>query len=174
MNSPFRCFGLLIAVAMSCLALTTPGVAAQKVAVFPFDIRDIGQEHEIVPQYNPEDLRRLKVVAKELTSLFEKDSRYEVVDMSAFAEEIEEKHPFSRCNGCEVDIAKKAGAELSFYGHVEKLNDALLSLQIFGRDVKTGEIVKSMSAEIRGNTDELWLHGVNYLWRNRFKEEAAK
>jgi hypothetical protein len=30
-----------------------------------------------------------------------------------------------------------------------------------------------MQAQINGNTDELWLHGVGYLWRNRFNVEAS-
>ncbi len=59
-------------------------------------------------------------------------------------------------------------------GYVDKLSDALISLQIFVRDVKSGEMVKTMSAEIRGNTDELWLHGIRYLWRNRFMAQEKK
>jgi hypothetical protein len=31
-----------------------------------------------------------------------------------------------------------------------------------------------MSATINGNTDDLWLHGVRYLWKNRFNAEAEQ
>ena len=57
---------------------------------------------------------------------------------------------------------------------VDKLSDALISLQLFARDTTTGKLTKSMSAEIRGNTDELWLHGIRWLWKNRFNVEAVK
>ena len=156
------------------LAFATPAIAAQRTAVFPFDIRDAEQEGEVVPVLNKEDLRRLKVVADELTLLLSKDSRYEVVDLSAHAAEIEKASPFNKCDGCEVEIAKKAGADLAVLGFADKLSDALISLQLFVRDVKTGEMKRAMSAEIRGNTDELWLHGIRWLWRNRFNPEEKK
>ncbi len=151
-----------------------PVAAAQKTAVFPFDIRDAEQEGEVVPELKTEDLRRLKVVADELKLLLSKDSRYEVVDLSSHAADIEKAAPFNKCDGCEVEIAKKAGADLAVSGFADKLSDALISLQLFVRDVKTGEIKRAMSAEIRGNTDELWLHGVRWLWRNRFNPEEKK
>jgi len=151
----------------------SPAYAAPtKAAVFPFDMHDAQQDGEIVPQYNPEDLRRLKLVADELKSLMAKDGRYAVVDLSAQAGEIEKASPFHDCGGCEVPIAKEAGADLAVTGYVDKVTDALLSVRIVARDTKTGELTKTMSATVNGNTDELWLHGVRYLWRNRFNVEA--
>jgi hypothetical protein len=135
-------------------------------------MRDIGQEGEIVPQYMPDDLRRLKLVADELQNLMRTTGRYEVVDLAPFAQEVEAATPYSKCDACEVPIAEKAGADIAVTGFVDKLSDALISLQLFARDTKTGKLTKSMSAEIRGNTDELWLHGIRWLWRNRFNVEA--
>ena len=156
------------------LAITAPAIAAQKTAVFPFDIRDAEQEGEVVPVVNAEDLRRLKVVADELKLLLSKDSRYEVLELSAHAAEIEKASPFNKCDGCEIEIAKQAGADIAVSGFADKLSDALISLQLFVRDVKTGQMTRAMSAEIRGNTDELWLHGIRWLWRNRFNPEEKK
>lgn len=162
-------------VAVAAAILTVPASAAQKVAIFPFDIHDISQDAEVVPQYQDDDLRRLKVVADELAALMAKSDKYQVIDTSAFGKQIEAAAPFNRCDGCEVAIAKEAGAELAVTGNAEKLSDALISLQVFVRDVASGKPVKSMSAEIRGNTDELWLHGIRWLWRNRFNaDEASK
>lgn len=156
------------------MALAQPVFAAQKVAVFPFDMRDAQQDGEIVPQYNPEDLKRLVLVADELKALLAKDTRYEVVDLTAQAADVEKASPFSKCDGCETEIAAAAGADLAVTGYVDKVSDALISLQIFARDVKSGEMKKTMSAEVRGNTDELWLHGMRWLWRNRFNAEEKK
>ncbi len=156
------------------LVVTEPAFAAQKAAVFPFDLRDVEQEGEIVPQYKPDDLRRLVLVADELKALLAKDDRYGVVDLSAQAAEIEKVSPFSKCDGCETPIAAAAGADLAVTGYVDKVSDALISLQLFVRDVKSGEMRKTMSAEIRGNTDDNWLHGLRWLWRNRFAPEEKK
>lgn len=150
------------------------GFAAQKAAVFPFDLRDVEQEGELIPQYKPDDLRRLVLVADELKALLAKDARYGVVDLSAQAAEIEKVSPFSKCDACETPIAAAAGADLAVTGYVDKVSDALISLQLFVRDVKSGEMKKTMSAEIRGNTDENWLHGLRWLWRNRFAPEEKK
>lgn len=152
----------------------SPVLAAQKIAIFPFDMRDAQQEGEIVPQFQDEDLRRLKVVADELKSLMTKDGRYELVDLSPVSADVEKALPFSKCDGCDKEIAEKVGADLALTGFVDKLSDALISLQLFVKDVKSGEMKKTMSAEIRGNTDELWLHGIRWLWRNRFSPEEKK
>ncbi len=156
---------------LACI-FAVPAMAATKAAVFPFDLHDAQQDGEIVPQYNPDDLRRLKLVADELKSLMQKDGKYAVVDLSSREKEIESASPFNQCNGCEVAIAKEAGADIAVTGFVDKVSDALLNLAIIARDTKTGELTKTMSASINGNTDDLWLHGVRYLWRNRFNVEA--
>lgn len=159
--------------ALTAFLIVTPAVAATKAAVFPFDFHDTGQDAEFVPQNNPEDLRRLKLVEEELKSLMQKSGRYDVVDLTAHAKEIEDASPFHKCDGCEVPIAKEAGAEIAVTGYVDKLSDALISLRIVERNAETGELTKTMQAQINGNTDELWLHGVGYLWRNRFNVEAS-
>jgi len=169
-NAMFERFFL----ASALLLLAAPASAGTKTAVFPFDIHDISQEGELIPQVQPEDLRRLKVAADELKSLMQKDGTYEVVDLSPVAKDVEAAEPLYKCDGCEAEIAKKAGAKLAVTGVVQKWSDALLSMQIFARDADTGKLVKSMSAAIQGNTDDLWLHGVRYLWKNRFNAEAEQ
>lgn len=160
--------------ALLFLLIVSPAVAATKVAVFPFDFHDPQQDGELIPQNDPEDLRRLQLVADELKSLMKKDGKYEVVDLSSKAKEIETASPFIKCDGCEVPIAKEAGADLAVTGYVDKLSSAALTLQIIARDTKTGKPVKTMSATINGDNDDLWLHGVRYLWKNRFNAEAEQ
>ena len=169
------CKGLMISrfiLALIALTIAAPAYAVPKAAVFPFDIRDVSQEGEIVPKLQPEDQRRAVLVADELKSLMKATGTYDVIDLSPLAKEVDDASPYSKCNACEVPIAKKAGADLAVTGFVDKLSDALISLQLFARDATTGELKKSMSAEIRGNTDELWLHGIRWLWKNRFNVEA--
>jgi len=160
--------------AFAAVVLACPAEAATKAAVFPFDFHDAQQEGEMFPQNDPEDLRRLQVAADELKSLMAKDSRFELVDLSSKAKEIEAASPFYKCDGCEVAIASEAGADIAVTGYIDKLSSASLNLQIVVRDTKTGQPTKTMSAAINGNTDELWLRGVRYLWKNRFNAEAGQ
>jgi hypothetical protein len=159
---------------LACLALVAavPAYAAPKVAIFPFDIRDVEIEGELMAQPKEDDVRRMRMVADELKTLMEKDHTYEVVDLAPFAADVEQASPFSKCNGCEAELGKKVGADLAVTGYVDKLSDALISLQLYARDTATGEVKKTMAAEIRGNTDELWLHGIRWLWKNRFNAQA--
>jgi hypothetical protein len=159
--------------ALFAVLIVTPAVAATKTAVFPFDIRDVSQEGELIPQLNTEDVRRLKLVADELKTLMQKDGKYKVVDLTSQAKEIEAAAPFDKCDGCEVPIAKEAGADIAVTGYVDKWSDALLSLRLVARDTQTGKLTKTMQAQINGNSDDLWLHGVRYLWKNRFNVEAT-
>ena len=48
-----------------------------------------------------------------------KDGKYEVVDLTSQAKEIEAAAPFDKCDGCEVPIAKEAGADIAVTGYVE-------------------------------------------------------
>jgi hypothetical protein len=169
MNKPMLQRFLCVLVAF---LIVSPAYAATKAAVFPFDLHDAGQDGEFVPQLQPEDLRRLKLVADELKTLMKDSGKYEVIDLTPHAKEIEAASPFQKCDGCEVPIAKEAGADIAVTGYVDKLSDALISLRLVERDTATGKLTKTMQAQINGNNDDLWLHGVRYLWRNRFNAEA--
>lgn len=155
------------------VVMATPGQAAQKFAIFPFDIRDVEQATEINPKPKEEDLRRLKLVADELKTLLSQDNRFEVVDLTPFDAEVKKESPFNKCDGCEVPIAEKAGADIALTGFVDKWSDSLISLQLILRDAKTGQMTKGMTAEIRGNIDSNWLHAIRYLWRNRIKPQET-
>jgi hypothetical protein len=156
------------------LLLAAPALAAPKVAIFPFDIRDVEIEGDLMAQPKDYDLKRMKLVADELKTLMEKEHTYEVVDLAPFAADVEAASPFSKCNGCEADLGKKVGADLAVTGYVDKLSDSLISLQLYARDTATGVVKKTMAAEIRGNTDELWLHGIRWLWKNRFNVQPVQ
>ena len=156
------------------LTFTSPVLAVPKVAIFPFDIRDVEIEGDLMAKPKDYDLARMKLVASELKLLMEKSGTYEVVDLAPFAADVEKASPFSTCNGCEAELGKKVGADLAVTGYVDKLSDSLISLQVYARDTATGEVKKTMAAEIRGNTDELWLHGIRWLWKNRFNPQPEK
>lgn len=74
------CLSVPVLIAVPAYANTTANTT--KAAVFPFDFHDAQQDGEIVPQYNPEDLRRLKLVAEELKALMTKDGKYSIIDLA--------------------------------------------------------------------------------------------
>jgi hypothetical protein len=70
------------------------------------------------------------------------------------------------CNGCERDLAEKTGAEWVAWGTVQKVSNLILNINLYMEDVPTGKIEFARSVDIRGNTDESWNHGLNYMIRH--------
>ncbi|MEO8420321.1 MAG: DUF3280 domain-containing protein [Hyphomicrobium sp.] len=141
-------------------------MAAEKAIIFPFDLIDQSQQFEIglMPKgIDPEEKRRLQVISEELVRLMKESGRYEVVDTTPIAKEIDDKSPIHKCNGCEDDLAKKVGADIAFIGTVRKASDVLFTVSIYVRDVKNQKIIHQGSSEIYGNTDKMWLRAVNYI-----------
>lgn len=171
-----------IAMMLCCLsACVVSAAAGQKAAVFPFELIEASQldvgglpfgglKLGGVPK---EEKRRLVLVDVELAELMRRDGRYDVADLVGLAAEIEAASPLHKCNGCEADIAKKAGADLAVSGTVEKFSDTLLNVSIFVREAASGTLKQSMSTVIQGNTDEAWLRGVRWLAKNRLLTEGG-
>ena len=71
------------------------------------------------------------------------------------------------CGGCDLKLASELGADLDITGMVQKVSNLILNVNIYLRDVKTGQLVAAMSADMRGNTDKSWSRTTSYLVRNR-------
>ncbi len=71
------------------------------------------------------------------------------------------------CQGCELDLAKKLGAEYAAFGWVQKVSNLILNINMQIREVASGRLVRAGSVDIRSNTDEAWRRGLVYLIENR-------
>lgn len=179
MSLGFRVAIALLIVAFSMVALRpTAAVAGQKIAIFPFDMILQKSEEDFYrgPSGPSEDeRRRLNLAQAEITKLMTADGRYEAVDLAGLAQEIGAAAPIHACNGCEVDIAAKAKAELVMTSVVDKISETHLSLNVAIVDVAKSALIKNSSVLIQGNTDESWLHGVKWIVKNRLlAEDTAK
>ena len=66
-----------------------------------------------------------------------------------------------------MKLAQQLGADLAITGVVQKVSNLILNINIYLRDVHTGQLVTAASADMRGNTDESWSRATRYLMRNR-------
>jgi hypothetical protein len=71
-----------------------------------------------------------------------------------------------RCNGCERDIGRKLGADLAAWGTVQKVSNLILNINLYMEDVQSGKMEFVRSVDIRGNTDDSWRHGLDYMLRH--------
>jgi hypothetical protein len=74
----------------------------------------------------------------------------------------------ANCNGCQRDYAQKLDADLAAWGTVQKVSNLILNINLYVEDERSGELMFVKSVDIRGNTDESWKRGLDYILRNYF------
>ncbi|WP_245409965.1 DUF3280 domain-containing protein [Pararhizobium haloflavum] len=148
------------------LAGLSPAAAdeAPAVAVFDFELYDTSLEGEMRGPDPAEDDRLLMITDLVREAYRARDAV--LVDTAALREKLSTSPRLYTCRGCETAYAEDLGADLAVTGFVQKISTLILSLNITVRDVDSGEIVERLSASLRGNTDDSWAHGANYLIRN--------
>lgn len=159
-------------------ALPTVAAAGQKLAVFPIDMSVPRTEEDFfrgVTGPSEAEKKRLELAHAELVKRLTTDGSYEIADLSALTDEIAAAAPIHECNGCEMDLATKANADLVMVSVLDKISETHLSLTVSIVDVAERRMLNKSTVLIQGNTDESWLHGVRWLMKNRLlAEETTK
>lgn len=163
-------FGTVLALAAAALAAAPLAARAEavKAAVFPFELDDTSL---MAGAGGPSAAAqaRLHLIDGQVRDLLAKTGRYQPVPLSAAATKTAADESLRTCDGCEVPLAREAGANVSVVGWVQKVSNLILNINMVIRDVKTGKVVEAGSVDIRGDTDESWTRGVAYLIHDRMK-----
>ena len=168
---------MLRAVLVACALVFSAGTASavQKAIVFPFELVIPAKEEDFfigAAKPNAAELARLKLVYDEFVKLMTASGRIEAVDFASIATEIEAQSPIYECKGCEIDLAKKVGAELAYIVVLEKASDTLLNFNVTEVDVAGAKVARRGTAVVNGNTDDAWLGVVRWVVRNRLINKA--
>lgn len=142
-----------------------PGLAAaeERVAVFDPELYDTSGEGP-----RPDQQRRLDLIGAELRRALGESGRYAVVEITpALRARLAEGPLLRNCTPCAAEAAAQLGVGLSVVTVVHKVSNLILSITVALHEVPSGDIRAAYSADIRGNTDESWLHGARWLLRNR-------
>ena len=156
------------AMAWLLAGLTVAGVAhaadgaPPTVAVFNFEMVNTSPAPT-----TPEEEARLVRLNSQLRDMLTATKQYTVVDDDAERAAIAKGPSIRGCNGCELDAAKKAGAQYAAYGWIQKVSNLIMNVNVIIEDADTGRQVKAGSADMRGNTDESWQRGLRYLMNER-------
>jgi hypothetical protein len=151
----------VLALMISAPALADPA----KLAVFDFELLDTSLQGEVNgPRTDEHD--RLMRVGDQLRKELLESGRFRLLDISKVNAAAHGSN-LQACGGCDVQYAQQLGADLAITGVVQKVSNLILNMNIYLRDVHTGQLVISMSADLRGNTDESWSRALSYLVRNR-------
>jgi hypothetical protein len=136
-----------------------------RAAVFDFELIDTSLQGEMEGA-NAAEHARLARLAPALREKLAASDIYEPVDMAA-VEAKAKRENMQTCGGCDAKLASEAGADVAITGTVQKVSNLILNINIFVRDAKNDAPIKAMSVDIRGNTDESWMHGLDFLAKNR-------
>lgn len=96
----------------------------------------------------------------------------DLVDTSPVAERLAATANPAECYGCDVRMGEELGADYVLVGEIQKVSNLILSMNLVLRRVPDGAFVRGMSADIRSNTDESWLRGINYIMKNNIFQET--
>jgi hypothetical protein len=153
---------VLLAVCGGPATAQTASVNPLKVAFFGFDLINTSLE----PVHDAEK-RRIALVGEVLRRMLADSGRYEILPLSdELKQKIAQSPAITGCNGCQIDWARQAGADLAVWGTVQKVSNLILNINVYMDDTKDGHQYFGHSVDIRGNTDESWQHGIRYLVRN--------
>jgi len=157
-----------------CIVASRPvaGAEPEKAAVFDFELIDTSLEGSIHGK-RPDETARLAHITQLLREKLAASGKYTLVDLAPAAKAISDAAPLNKCNGCIEDLAKSVGANVAFTGYVQKVSNLILNINIEVRDVQTGKKLDVWSADIRGNTDESWDHGITWLVNHRVLPKEA-
>jgi hypothetical protein len=150
---------------LATFALATVAHGAQpapKVAFFGVTFLNTSPEAT-----TPGEMQRLAALEARLREALAQSGRYVFVDTAPVAEKAARYQNLAQCSGCDARLAAELDADLALTGVVQKTSNLILSISIFVRDANTGALVGGGSADIRGNTDEAWARGIDYILRNR-------
>ncbi len=142
-------------------------------AFFPFSMDDTSLQgsEEGLPQAERDRLKKLDAI---LAQMLEATGKFTPVDTSHVAPDTvaavdaeSTRLKVWDCNGCDVDEAKKLGAQVSVAAWVQKVSRLILNVNVTIRDVADNRLLYGGSVDIRGDTDDSWTRGLRYLIKDR-------
>ncbi len=140
-----------------------------KLAVFDFELDDFSAGGPLAGE-SAEETARLQRVTLQARQLLAQSGLFEIIDVAAATDKAVKTHWLRKCNGCEADIARSLGAEMSFLAFFRKVSVMEQYLEFRIRDVRTGELVNVSQTDLRGETDESWSRAIAWLIRHRLVE----
>jgi len=150
-------------VALLLMASVPARADPPKVAVFDLELLDTILQGEVDGPRTDEQ-RRLMSTGDQLA--LAESGKFAVLDIAPVIAAAHASN-LQSCGGCDVHYAQQLGADFAITGVVQKVSNLILNMKVYIRDAHTGQLVTSMSVDLRGNTDETWFRAASYLLRNR-------
>jgi hypothetical protein len=169
-NTRGKMFLLKAAALAAGLVFGSVGIASKaadnngrsRVAFFGFRLINTSLESTTVA----ED-RRIRQLDELFRQKLDASGRFRIITIPPdMQKEVAAGPEISNCNGCERDFAMRMDADWAAWGTVQKVSNLILNINVYMEDVRTGKLDFIKSVDIRGNTDESWRRGLDYMLRH--------
>jgi hypothetical protein len=161
-------FGVLLFV-LPAHATTPPPIT---IAVFDFELEDVSAAGTATSGDTASEAARMQAVTAEARRVLAQSGRYRIVDTSGAEAELIKEKSLRSCNGCEVGIALKLGAERSLIGVVTRVAQTEYYVSVRLTDTATDKVVKQESAFFTG-ADDAWPSGAAMLLKHQVLAEPS-
>lgn len=166
----------IILSALAAIAISGAAADAQtsssppaKLAVFDIELDDFSAGGPIAGE-SPEETARLHRMTSLVRQLLAQSGLFEIIDGSASTDQRVRDRWLRKCNGCDADIARALGADLSFVCFFRKVSVMEQYLEMRIRDARTGDLVHVSQTDLRGETDQSWSRALKFLIRYQLVE----
>jgi hypothetical protein len=110
---------------------------------------------------------RLKAISTAFKEQLAASGKYAFVPVPASEQqEIDAGQPVGACGGCEYDYGRDLNVEHVAWIRVQKISNLILNINVYMADVSKQKVTFIHSVDLRNNTDESWMRGINYLVQN--------
>jgi Protein of unknown function (DUF2380) len=153
---------MMIALGIGCTSeVMAEDQAAPRVAFFGFHLINTSLEST-----RPEEAMRIQSLDDMFQRKLNASGRYQLIPIPSDLQNVIAAASIANCNGCEREFALRLGADLAAWGTVQKVSNLILNINVYMEDAHTKKMAFVKSVDIRGNTDESWQRGLDYLLRH--------
>lgn len=121
---------------------------------------------------------RLARLGEQMASGLHERGLYRIVETASVAAAVAQVRRDTeflyRCNGCLGPIAEAAQVRLVGVGWVQRVSQLILNLNLAVWDVPGDRMTLTKSVDIRGDNDESWRRGVDYMLRDMVERRARQ
>ena len=160
----WACFAAFIITAPAMAGALPVLRAGAAVAVFDFVLHDSSTEGAYHGR-RADETARLALLTDDARAAFRRRGFW-VTDLTDLRPALAEIANIADCNGCAVDLARRAGATYAVTGLVQKTSNLILAIRLEMFEVASGRPVRAMVVDIRGNNDATWRRGLRYIFRH--------
>jgi Protein of unknown function (DUF2380) len=145
----------------------------EPIAVIGFELLDDQPD----PARDEAMRRRLAAIHAQLEQGLAERGLYRVIDTAPAKDLLDAARAASAfiydCNGCLAPIGQRLGTRLLIVGWVQRVSELILNINVAVKVAASGAVVLTKSVDLRGNNDQSFARGMNFMLRDWAERRAT-